>query len=105
MGNRLKKDQIIRFGTGIILSLIVLAVLLRFVDLDQAAEAFANVNLLSVIPLVILLFFAFILRSYSWREILREKNYSPGNAGLQLYFDFLKPLVLWGLLVAYLLGY
>jgi len=38
-------------------------------------------------------------------EIIRNKNYSPGNAGMPLYFDFIKPIVVWCLMIAYLLGF
>ena len=73
MSNQLTRDQIISFSAGIILSLIALAALLYFIDLDQAVQAFANINLLSVIPLALILLFAFIFRSYSWRVILKER--------------------------------
>ena len=37
------------------------------------------------------------------RDIIKNKNYSPGNAGPPLYSDILKPVFLVGLLIAYLL--
>ncbi|MFC1846085.1 DUF6790 family protein [Chloroflexota bacterium] len=37
------------------------------------------------------------------REIIKNKNTSPGNAGPPLYADILKPLIVIGLLTAYLL--
>ena len=39
------------------------------------------------------------------REMVKNKNFAPGNAGAPLYSDFLKPLVLWSLLIAYRLGF
>lgn len=36
------------------------------------------------------------------REIVKNKNKSPGNAGPPLYADIIKPLIAIGLLVAYL---
>jgi len=37
------------------------------------------------------------------RDMIKNKNHSPGNAGPPLYADILKPVFLVGLLVAYLL--
>jgi len=37
------------------------------------------------------------------RDIIKNKNHSPGNAGSPLYSDILKPVFLVGLLIAYLL--
>jgi len=37
------------------------------------------------------------------RDIMKNKNHSPGNAGPPLYSDILKPIFLVGLLIAYLL--
>ncbi len=37
------------------------------------------------------------------RDIIKNKNHSPGNAGPPLYSDILKPIFLVGLLIAYLL--
>ena len=37
------------------------------------------------------------------REIIKNKNKAPGNAGPPLYADIIKPLIVIGLLVAYLL--
>jgi len=37
------------------------------------------------------------------RDIIKNKNHSPGNAGPPLYSDILKPTFLAGLLIAYLL--
>lgn len=37
------------------------------------------------------------------RDITKNKNHSPGNAGPPLYSDILKPIFLVGLLIAYLL--
>ena len=36
------------------------------------------------------------------REIIKNKNKSPGNAGPPLYADIIKPLIVIGLLIAYL---
>ena len=35
------------------------------------------------------------------REIVKNKNYSPGNAGVPLYTDFIYPIILWALLTVY----
>ena len=37
------------------------------------------------------------------REIIKNNNKSPGNAGPPLYVDIIKPLIVTGLLIAYLL--
>lgn len=37
------------------------------------------------------------------RDMTKNKNHSPGNAGPPLYSDILKPIFLVGLLIAYLL--
>ena len=37
------------------------------------------------------------------REIIKNNNKSPGNAGPPLYIDIIKPLIVIGLLIAYLL--
>ena len=37
------------------------------------------------------------------REIIKNNNKSPGNAGPPLYVDIIKPLIVIGLLIAYLL--
>jgi len=38
------------------------------------------------------------------REMVKNKNKSPGNAGPPLYVDIIKPLIVIGLLIAYLLS-
>ena len=38
------------------------------------------------------------------REMVKNRNFSPGNAGPPFYSDVVKPLVLIGLLIAYLSG-
>jgi hypothetical protein len=36
------------------------------------------------------------------KEMVKAKNFAPGNAGMPLYMDFLKPVVIWVLLTIYL---
>ena len=35
-------------------------------------------------------------------QMVRAKNFAPGNAGIPLYMDFLKPVVIWVLLIIYM---
>jgi hypothetical protein len=37
------------------------------------------------------------------RDIIKNKNFAPGNAGFPLYSDFIKPLVIWALLIIHTL--
>lgn len=39
------------------------------------------------------------------KDIVKNKNFAPGNAGPPLYVDIIKPAILIGLLIAFLLGY
>lgn len=47
--------------------------------------------------------FAFGAAYVHIREIVKNKNKSPGNAGPPLYSDILKPIIVIGLLITYLL--
>jgi len=63
----------LRFVIGIVLSLVVLAVMILFIDGKEVAAAFKQVNILIVVPLSFLLVFALLCRAYAWRIILNEK--------------------------------
>ncbi len=68
-----KTGKQLRFVIGIVLSLVVLVVMILFIDGEEVAAAFKQVNILIVAPLSFLLVFALLCRAYAWRIILNEK--------------------------------
>jgi len=73
MTDKNKNGKQLRFVIGILLSLVVLAVMILFIDGKEVAAAFKQVNILIIAPLSFLLVFALLCRAYAWRIILNEK--------------------------------
>ena len=73
MTDKNKTRKQLRFVIGIVLSLVVLAVMILFIDGKEVAAAFKQVNILIVAPLSFVLVFALLCRAYAWRIILNEK--------------------------------
>ncbi len=73
MTDKNKNGKQLRFVIGILLSLVVLAIMILFIDGKEVAAAFKQVNILIIAPLSLLLVFALLCRAYAWRIILNEK--------------------------------
>ena len=62
-----------RMIAGILISVIVVAVLVRFIDTGEVLSVLGQVDLVRLIPVLILLIISLVSRAISWRTILQDR--------------------------------